>query len=80
MSIVWSDDCLSCLAGLPHSMEKHLQALSTAQLELRQQMEDRRAANRDLFEDETETPLSVKLSKADVQTFISILQQSYHGY
>ena len=77
MSIVWSDDCLSCLAGLPHSMEKHMQAVNTAMQESRQQIEDGRAANR---EDETDAVLDVQPSKADLSLLISILQQSYHGY
>ncbi len=75
MSIVWSDDCLSCLAGLPHSMEKHMQAVNAAIQESRERLSDRH----DTFEDEPETPLAVQPSQADVATLMSILQQSYHG-
>lgn len=36
--IVWSDDCLSCLCNLPHSVEKHNQAVEQAQAELQEQL------------------------------------------
>jgi len=33
-AIPWSDDCLSCLCNLPHTMQDHLQAVERAYVEL----------------------------------------------
>jgi hypothetical protein len=52
--IVWSDDCLSCLCNLPHTMEAHMQAVEQAHAELQAEREELRSVHRDLFEDDTD--------------------------
>ncbi len=41
MSIVWSDDCLSCLCNLPHPLEEHLKAVERARAALQSQIQER---------------------------------------
>jgi len=41
MSIVWSDDCLSCLCNFPHPVEAHLKAVERARAALQSEMQER---------------------------------------
>jgi hypothetical protein len=53
----WSDDCLSCLSNLPHSLEEHNQALEQARIEREYQREEmRRLIDDDGTEDECFSP------------------------
>ena len=47
--IIWSDDCLSCLCNLPHSMEEHMRQVERASAELQAELELRKR-NRDVEE------------------------------
>ena len=40
MAILWSDDCLRCLCGLPHTQKEHEQALYLAWQEKLERMDD----------------------------------------
>jgi hypothetical protein len=80
--IIWSDDCLSCLCNLPHSMEKHMQAVNAAISESRQHREDLRAANSDWFEDETDNAGEEHkaISPVALASLIKALETSLHGF
>jgi hypothetical protein len=41
MSILWSDDCLSCLCNFPHTLEAHLRAVERARAALQFEMQER---------------------------------------
>ncbi len=63
MSILWSDDCLSCLLHLPHTMEHHLQQVTRAYEELVAQNEVSRHEHHcfDDRQEEDETPVTLPL-------------------
>jgi len=52
MAIYWSDDCLSCLCNLPHSLDAHHKAVERARAELQRELALLREQNRESGEDE----------------------------
>jgi len=81
LMIVWNDDCLSCLCGFPHSMEKHMQAIKRADLEREQQQQEDMGC--DLFEDMgsvDDTHKGVEpLDSGSYVLLVKVLGQSLHG-